>query len=838
VTATDNRKRASTDQDDLPETARRIPSPPTLFHIFWLKKWLILGLWLSFAIPAGILLSIFDIPVSYSASTIMRFPNVVGAQTNVMRDIAITQRESIVSIFNSFQVLEATIKKLNLRMRIITPDVFQKKSFKSIRYQEDLGLGVYALKVDADGRNAILSYRPEGTKGEYAIFKGPLGAEYKISVNGLDLQLNENVIKDGFGLNVEMEFRPLEDVLEDLRDAMSTRSLGSNNLEIKLKDRDPFYVADMLNTLRVQFLEVYYGTTEVQDVGILVQMEKDLDLSKKKLDQSQQDVSDYYASHPELMRERNPQENGDNFVYIESRQELDQTDRRLKQLKSVAAAKPLNATADEKYFWAAEMIQTMVASAEPKAIIMRGSLADLNTKQTQYKTQLGPEHPKIAEVETQKEALYRQIEDVESALELRLEKEVNALKIKMVKAAPTHAMAVPVKVQLELERLNTVNTNNQQIYDRLLESYNRAKLVTGSEFFKVTVVDPARPAIYKPPNLKTRLLIAAAAVAVLSLTVPFLFMLWHIFFLKVWTKDDVSRLLRMKALGIIQFNPNTGANAPKEKPQLRRRKKGGDEIADEQSAPDLPKPTRPPDPLLLFYGSAYRIEDLEAFRIIREEAENFFRNGKSGKLCLMVTSTQPNEGKTLVTCNLAMTFARKGKRTLLVDADFRLGRVDKVFNMPGTTGLDELLSQTDMTDAQFMEAATLCFQPTMQRNLIVVPRKHSNPNAGEMVSSDRFKAFIRMARDQFDVVLIDTPPVMITPEPLSLAEVTDGVIYVCRSGNTSVSDSLEAVQILEERGVEVAAVLNGVRASPFIENRYQKYSYYYQVQPKAGEPSQ
>src|SRR6185436_14353308 len=105
-------------------------------------------------------------------------------------------------------------------------------------------------------------------------------------------------------------------------------------------------------------------------------------------------------------------------------------------------------------------------------------------------------------------------------------------------------------------------------------------------------------------------------------------------------------------------------------------------------------------------------------------------------------------------------------------------------------------------------------------------------NAGEMVSSDRFKAFVRMVREQFDVVLIDTPPVLITPEPLSLAEVTDGVIFVCRSGITAASEAREAIDTLKDRRVKVAVILNAVRESFFARSRFKKYSYYYQVQPK------
>jgi capsular exopolysaccharide synthesis family protein len=840
-----NKKFSQEDMDDPPPVARRIPSIATLFHIFWLKKWPILIAWMLFGLPVGVLLSIFDIPVSYSATTVLRFPNVVGAQTNVMRDIAITQRESILGIINSWQVMEGTTKKLSLRFRITSKDIFRKTVFRSISYTDELGLGVYILDVEKDSRKATLFYRPKEAKAEYALFSGQIGADNHITTNGLELVLQESLVKGGKGIHVEMEMKPTEETIEDLRDAMVVRSLGTVNLEIKLKDSDPYFVAEILDALRIQFLEVYYGTTEVQDVGILVQMEKDLEISKKKLEVSQGELSDYYAEHPELTRNQNTPQSEDNLAFLESRQESERTERIVRQIRSVAQAKPVGGSDDEQFYWAAEMIQTMVQAEEPRASILRGTMAALTAKQNSYRNTLGPDHPKVLALSTEKDSLYRQIDDTQIALLNRLEKDLSQSRIRMARSAPVRAAQVPVKLQLEAERLAQVNTQSQQIYDRLLESYNRAKLVTGSEFFKVTVVDPARPAMYKPPSFQTRLLIAALAVAVLSLAIPALLLLWNIIFLKVWIKDDLSQLLGMKPLGVIAFNPYaTGTTKPKEEKKSQRKGKAKgktkaknreDEV--EQVADiNAPKPTRPPDPLLLFYGSAYRIEDLEAYRIIREEAENFFRNERPGKYCLMVTSTQPNEGKTMITSNLAMTFARKGKRTLLIDADFRLGRVDKVFNMPGATGLDELLSQTDMTDAQFMETVTLCFQPTMQRNLIVVPRKKFNPNAGEIVSSDRFKAFIRMAREQFDVVLIDTPPVMITPEPLSLAEVTDGVIYVCRSGNTSVSDSLEAVGVLEERGVRVAAVLNGVKGSPFIQNRYSKYSYYY-GQPGADESS-
>jgi len=451
----------------------------------------------------------------------------------------------------------------------------------------------------------------------------------------------------------------------------------------------------------------------------------------------------------------------------------------------------------------------MNQAGEAKAGILRASLQEVNSRQQTLQASLGPDHPRIKEAEAEKDSLYRQIGEAEAALVKRLDQDLAQARARLATSSARQSSRPPVKVQLELERLNNVNRNNQNIYDRLLESYNRAKLVTGSEFFKVSVVDPARPAIYYPPSTKTRLLIAAAAVTLLLILIPGLILAWSLVFIRIWTKEDVGRMLGLKVLGTLVE-------------RKLKYKKG-------EAGNDARKPAV--DPMLIIHGAMSKLEDVEAFRMIREEVENGFRNPDApGKYCLLITSCRPHEGKSTCAANLAVAFARKGKRTLVIDADFRLGRIAKIFNLHVATGLDTILDQPDLDAGHFLESASLVFQPTLQRNLVVAPRKSPNANAGELVSSDRFKAFVQMARGQFDVVILDMPPVMITPEPLSLADQVDGVVFVCRSGMTAVREAREAVEILFERNPKIAAILNGSKISPFEENRYRKYSYYYQVQ--------
>jgi capsular exopolysaccharide synthesis family protein len=785
---------------------RKIPAFATLFHVLWQRKWIALGIWLAVALPTGIALSVFDLPRSYSATTVMRFPDVIGAQTNVMRDVAITSGQSILSILSSHQVLEGTILKLGLRLRIVSPELFRKWVFRDLTYSDNLGLGRYTILLGRSGTEATVSYKPLGGTSEFKVHQGPILPEGRLSFPGLDVQFTPEFLSGNRGNRVDLVFSAFDATFQDLRKNVSARPLGGTNFEIKLKDSDPFLVAEILSTLQAQFLEVYYGTTEVQDVGILVQMEKDMALAKERLEKSQDDLSHYYAEHPELSENPGPSA-GDNLTYLESRQSVEQLEGYKRQVTQAFSAQEPGAAPERRYFWALELLAVMTQAGEARANILRASLQDVNARQQTLRGTLGPDHPRLKEAEAEKDSLYGQIENAEAALLKRLDHDLAQARARMVNSTPRQNYRPPVKVQLELERLNNVNKNSQNIYDRLLESYNRAKLVTGSEFFKVSVVDPARPAIYQPPSTKTRLLIAALAVLLLLILVPGVVMALPLVIIQVWTKDDVQRLVGMKVLGVIV--------------ERKLKYKKGDSEERKSSV----------DPMLIIHGAMSRLEDVEAFRTIREEVENGYRNPKApGKYCLMVTSSRPHEGKSTCAANLAIAFARKGKRTLLIDADFRLGRVAQIFNLHVATGLDTILDQSDIDAAQFLESASLVFLPTLQRNLVVAPRKSPNANAGELVSSDRFKAFIQMAREQFDVVIVDTPPVMITPEPLSLAEHADGVIFICRAGLTSAREAREAAENLRQRNPNLGAILNGSKTSPFEVNRYAKYSYYYQVQ--------
>ena len=129
-----------------------------------------------------------------------------------------------------------------------------------------------------------------------------------------------------------------------------------------------------------------------------------------------------------------------------------------------------------------------------------------------------------------------------------------------------------------------------------------------------------------------------------------------------------------------------------------------------------------------------------------------FSSADEGGRSIVVTSTGPGEGKTLVAANLAVALAQSGQRVLLVDADMRKPRVHTVFNQPQAPGLSNVL----VGNAKASESV----HKTTVPGLWVMPAGLNPPNPAELLGSKRFKDFMASLAQNFDWVMVDSPPVM------------------------------------------------------------------------------
>jgi len=209
----------------------------------------------------------------------------------------------------------------------------------------------------------------------------------------------------------------------------------------------------------------------------------------------------------------------------------------------------------------------------------------------------------------------------------------------------------------------------------------------------------------------------------------------------------------------------------------------------------------------------------ESYRLIRTNL--LFMKGNDGKGLknIVVTSPGPQEGKTTTLCNLAISMAQNGNKVLIVDADMRRPRVHAVFRVKNENGLSEYLSgQIDMETA---------VKNTKIENLFLVNGGHVPPNPSELLHGDKMKEFLEKAHRSYDIVIFDSPPLVVVTDAKVLSEVTDGIIIVLRSGKTSKRVFPKIVQSLDNaKGKIIGTVLNKVlvnRANPY----YHYYSRYY-----------
>jgi len=215
---------------------------------------------------------------------------------------------------------------------------------------------------------------------------------------------------------------------------------------------------------------------------------------------------------------------------------------------------------------------------------------------------------------------------------------------------------------------------------------------------------------------------------------------------------------------------------------------------------------------------------IEAFRNLRTGL--IWSDGGEALRTLVVTSAAPGEGKTLTAANLAVTLAYDGLRVLLVDCDIRRPRVHGLFQLPRAPGLMELLRASSDPDAPQPRA----IRETPVARLSVLTCGALPVNAANLLSGTRMRVLLRELQEQFDIIVLDTPPVLATADACIVASLTDGVLLVVRAGTTDKNAAQRAYQQLSNVGARVVGtVLNDPGGEVAKEGDYY-YPYDYAAQ--------
>jgi len=209
----------------------------------------------------------------------------------------------------------------------------------------------------------------------------------------------------------------------------------------------------------------------------------------------------------------------------------------------------------------------------------------------------------------------------------------------------------------------------------------------------------------------------------------------------------------------------------------------------------------------------------ESYRALRTNIE--FSSIDEKLQVLMVSSAGPGEGKSTTITNLAVTFAQSEKKVVLIDADLRKPTAHHTFSISNRYGLSSIISQQCSLEEGI--------QVTDIPNLDVITSGAIPPNPAEMMGSKRMTATIEQLRQMYDIVLIDTPPLLAVTDAQIVSTKSDGVILVVDQGKVKRDIASKAVKNLESVNARIlGVVLNNVKRKANEE----AYYYYYGVQEK------
>lgn len=206
----------------------------------------------------------------------------------------------------------------------------------------------------------------------------------------------------------------------------------------------------------------------------------------------------------------------------------------------------------------------------------------------------------------------------------------------------------------------------------------------------------------------------------------------------------------------------------------------------------------------------------ESFKFLTASLEFSAAGAKEFK-SLLLTSSSPSEGKTTSATNLAVTLARQGKSVILVDADLRKPQLHRVFGVPNTVGLSNLL----LGNGSLEQVLT----PTQVPGLHIVTSGPLPPDPAQLLRLPRTPEAIAALENNCDIVIFDTPPMLAVSDTLVIAGLVDGAIMIVDTQRTSREAVIQAVETLQQTRVLIlGAILNKI--APRGRGRYYNYYYY------------
>ncbi|HSJ64392.1 MAG TPA: polysaccharide biosynthesis tyrosine autokinase [Gemmatimonadaceae bacterium] len=739
-------------------------------------KWLIAGLFVV-GLGAGFVATRFMVPQYQATATVwLGAGRASGMAGPVEGTDPLQDAQNWMLLLTSQNVLNTIVERRQLYLTLENPA--DSMTFRTFRVGEGFRRGSFVLRVAADGR-------------QYSLLE-----QTDVKDSASTMVLEAGAVGDSIGRKAGFLWQPDSTTIEAGRSyafrVISPASAASNLkgritarpdprssvANISLVGNDRYEVAATLNAIVEEFVATADEVNTRNQYEVIDRLTRQVDSASSLLVGAEKALEEYRVrtiTQPNegtgvpLGMGQGPAiavGNPSMAKYFGFKQQLEGYRQERRSLERVLAEVQRGQVSQMAF----QGIPSAQASAIPAA------LADLTARQarvTQLRLTYTDEHPAVQqELQMIRLLTQEQIPRLTESLITELTKREAAVSSQLGEAG-RELQAIPARTTAEQQLQRNVGAR-AGVHSQLLQALEQSRIRALSERRPISVLDTARvPA--RPQADQSLMILLAAALGGLGLGLASAIVLDRVDH-RFRYPEQATKELGLSIVGGVPRIAKDAAADPEEQAQV-----------------------------------------VEAFRTIRMNLR-YALDGIGGPLSLAVSSPGPGDGKSLVSANIAVSFAEAGYRTLLVDGDIRRGQLHESFRepIPRRPGLIDYLTGMVPLESVLRETGV--------DNLTLVPcgtRRHRGP---ELLQSPMLPAFLDEMRTRYDVVIVDSPPLAAGIDPFVLGSATGNMVLVFRAGETDRRLAHARIGLLKRLPINVVgAVLNDIKA----EGSYKYYSYLY-----------
>lgn len=651
--------------------------------------------------------------------------------------------------------------------------------------------GDYHFTPIVPGNRYRLVYEnPNDSKGPTTVQEGTLPKDSVIDRGGLNLVFASSFSKSPFDFSFKVTSmrKAVDRTLAMMESHGPDPRRDIHHITLNVKGYDYQLISEIANTIADKYVQHNLKFKRNKTSTVLENLDAQLKRAEQQLAGSQDVVERYLANNPGVGLSTATERVLNQMVDLETENQLESgTAQQAQQLRK----RLRGTTGYQQMQTAKEALLFLSSQGNVSAQVMQQNLSEATEYYDRIRDTHAPDHPQVRNAYDRVQTILSQVEGTLSKYVSSIN-DANRRRSANLNRLTTQLRGLP-KQELQYAKLRQRQEVDAEIYSTVFSRYNEARVAQAAQAPDIYVMDHSVPP--RPPATLVRILqvlglatlVGLGAALVPPVTVD-------LFDHSPRSEMDVQRKLELPVLEAIPvISPRSGDEDP------------GNLQAD-------PRVT-------MFLDESHIVN--EFFRSLRTKLDLLMQQHK--KKAVVFTSLDMSEGKSIITANMAVSFARQGKKVLLVDADMRKGVLDEIFHARHEKGLSEMLYTSDESPDRLLAQS---IQPLPIKNLFFLSSGKNPNNPVELLGSPVLGAMGNGAASSFDVVLVDTPPLGVGADVAAMHRLNALYVVVIKSGSTD-------MQRLKRRVNEYSVVRDNLAGAVLnysdvdTKQKYYRYSGYY-----------